>query len=50
MSMFDENELNEIDMEQLLGISYEKFGELKEKLGRITEYIKHPREVEKTKL
>jgi hypothetical protein len=40
MSMFDENEINEIDMEQLLGISYEKFGELKEKLGRITEYVK----------
>ena len=40
MSMFDENEINEIDMEQLLGISYEKFGELKEKLGRIIEYVK----------
>lgn len=40
MSMFDENELNEIDMEQLLGIKFEKFDILKDKLGRITEYVK----------
>ena len=39
MAMFDENELNEIDMEQLLGISFEKYGTLKEKLGRIMEYV-----------
>ena len=40
MAMFDESELNEIDMEQLLGINFEKFGTLKEKLGRIMEYVK----------
>jgi len=41
MAMFDESELNEIDIEQLLGINFEKFGNLKEKLGRITEYVKN---------
>ena len=40
MAMFDENEIDEIDMEQLLGINYEKLGQLKEKLGRITDYVK----------
>ena len=41
MAMFDESEINEIDIEQLLGINFEKFGQLKEKLGRITEYVKN---------
>ena len=40
MAMFDENELDEIDMEQLLGISFEKYGTLKEKLLKIMEYVK----------
>ena len=40
MAMFDENEIDEIDMEQLLGINYEKLGQLKEKLGRIMDYVK----------
>jgi hypothetical protein len=40
MAMFDESELNEIDMEQLLGVNFEKYGTLKEKLGRIIEYVK----------
>ena len=40
MAMFDENEIEAIDMEQLLGISYEKYGLLKEKLDKITDYVK----------
>ncbi len=40
MAMFDESELNGIDMEQLLGIKFEKYGTLKDKLGRIIEYVK----------
>ncbi len=40
MAMFEENELNEIDMEQLLGISFEKYGALNEKLSKIMEYVK----------
>ena len=40
MAMFDENEIDEIDMEQLLGINYSKLGQLKEKLERITDYVK----------
>ena len=40
MAMFDENEINEIDIEQLLGIDFKKYEVLKEKLGRIMEYVK----------
>ena len=49
MAMFDENELDEIDMEQLLGISLEKYGLLKEKVGRIMEYVKSSNSEEKNK-
>ena len=41
MAIFDESELNEIDIDQLLGINFEKFGNWKEKLERITEYVKN---------
>ena len=41
MAMFDESEINDIDMEQLLGVNYEKVGQLKDKLSRITEYVKN---------
>ncbi len=40
MGMFDETELEEINLEQILGISYEEMGILKDKLGKIMEYVK----------
>ena len=39
MAMFDENELNEINIEQLLGVDIEKLGEMKEKIGKIINYV-----------
>ena len=40
MAMFDENEIDQIDIEQLLGIDIQKYDTLKGKLGRILEYVK----------
>jgi hypothetical protein len=41
LAMFDESELDEIDIEQILGISFEKFGTLKDKLNKISGYVKN---------
>ena len=41
LAMFDESELDELDMEQILGISFEKFGTLKDKLNKISGYVKN---------
>ena len=41
MAMFDnEEEINEVDIEKLLKVDYEKLGEYKDKLGNIVEYAK----------
>ena len=41
MSMFDnEEEINEVDIEKLLKVDYEKLGEYKDKLSSIVEYAK----------
>ena len=37
--MFDENELNDINIEQLLGVNMENFGIMKEKLNKIISYV-----------
>ena len=39
MAMFDENELDEINIEQLLGVNMENFAYMKEKLDRIISYV-----------
>ena len=39
MAMFDESELNEINVEQLLGVDLKKFGEMKDKLEKIISYV-----------
>ena len=39
MAMFDENELNDINIEQLLGVNMENFGIMKEKLNKIISYV-----------
>ena len=39
MAMFDKSELNEINIEQLLGVDIQKLGEMKEKLGKIISYV-----------
>ena len=39
MAMFDESEINEITIEKLLGVNIEKFGEMKEKLEKIIQYV-----------
>ena len=41
LAMFDESELNELDIEQILGISFEKLGTLKDKLDKISGYVKN---------
>ena len=39
--MFDnEEEINEVDIEKLLKVDYEKLGEFKDKLGQIVEFAK----------
>ena len=41
MAMFDnEEEINEVDIEKLLKVDYEKLGEYKDKIGNIVEYAK----------
>ena len=41
MSMFDnEEEINEVDIEKLLKVDYEKLGEYKDKIGNIVDYAK----------
>ena len=39
MAMFEENELDKINIEQLLGIDIEKFGNMKQKLSKIISYV-----------
>ena len=39
MAMFDENELDEINIEQLLGVNVENFAYMKEKLDKIISYV-----------
>ena len=39
MAMLDESELNEINVEQLLGVDLKKFGEMKDKLEKIISYV-----------
>ena len=39
MAMFEENELDEINIEQLLGVDLEKFGSMKQKLNKIISYV-----------
>ena len=41
MAMFDnEEEINEVDIEKLLKVDYEKLGEYKDKIGNIVDYAK----------
>lgn len=41
LAMFDnEEEINEVDIEKLLKVDYEKLGEFKDKLGQIVEFVK----------
>ena len=41
MAMFDnDEEINEVDIEKLLKVDYEKLGEYKDKIGNIVEYAK----------
>ena len=39
MAMFDEEEINEINMEELLGVNFKKIGEMKQKLKNIINYV-----------
>ena len=39
MAMFDEEEINEINMEELLGVDLKKIGEMKQKLKNIINYV-----------
>ena len=39
MAMFEENELDNIEIEQLLGVNIEKFGNMKQKLNKIINYV-----------
>ena len=49
MAMFDEEELNEINIEQLLGVNTEKLGNMKQKLNTIINYV-NDTEVDKTEV
>ena len=39
MAMFEEDELNEINIEELLGVDIQKLKEMKNKLGKIINYV-----------
>ena len=39
MAMFDEEEINEINVEELLGVDLKKIGEMKQKLKNIINYV-----------
>ena len=39
MAMFDEEEINEINVEELLGVNLKKIGEMKQKLKNIINYV-----------
>ena len=39
MAMFEENELNDINIEQILGVNIENFAYMKEKLNKIISYV-----------
>ena len=39
MAMFDEEEINEINVEELLGVNFKKIGEMKQKLKNIINYV-----------
>ena len=49
MAMFDEEELNEINIEQLLGVNIEKLENMKQKLNTIINYV-NDTEVDKTEV
>ena len=39
MAMFDEEEINEMNIEELLGVNFKKIGEMKQKLKNIINYV-----------
>ena len=39
MAMFDENEIEEMNIEELLGVDLEKLGNMKQKLNKIMNYV-----------
>ena len=41
MAMFEEDELNEINIEELLGVDIQKLKEMKNKLGKIINYVEN---------